>query len=362
MKPFLYALQVLFLVTGLSNCLLDGSFKHRSTSVPDQLDDGWMVSSPAGEGMDPQILEEAYDMFYSDEQFINALALLVVHNGKIVFETYARSPEDRERLHHVQSVTKSVTSLVFGAVRKAGYLDDLDETVASIIPEAFVNVPDKQGITLRHLLTMRSGIAFYNEDFSVEIHVNRPNDPVAHILSKPMYASPGEQFNYRDCDPHLLGAVVKKISGRNLEEWAVENLFSAIGITQYHWLTDPTRISTGAYGLYLKPRDLARIGQFVLQRGVWNTVEVIPSGWIDDSTSRQTDSGRIEYDYGYYWWIVPELNAVTAWGQGGNFIFLVPDKELVTVMISLPDVDDDTVGTVLPEFVPLARLICRSIP
>jgi CubicO group peptidase (beta-lactamase class C family) len=110
--------------------------------------------------MDELLLQEAYRMFYDDGQFYNALALLIVRNGRIVFETYARSPEDRERLHHVQSVAKSITSLVFGIVRDRGYFPNLDAAIASYLPEKFIDAPEKRAITIRHLLTMKSGIAF----------------------------------------------------------------------------------------------------------------------------------------------------------------------------------------------------------
>jgi CubicO group peptidase (beta-lactamase class C family) len=362
MNPSARISIVISLISILAGCLLDDSLKHRHTYVPEQLEDGWEISSPTAEGMDETLMAEAYELFCDKGHYYNALALLVVRNDKLVFETYSRSPEDRERPHHVQSVTKSVTSLVFGIVREAGYFPDLDTACASIMPQAFSGSPDKSGITLRHLLTMRSGIAFDNDDFSVELHIKAPADPVAYILEKPMYAGPGEKYYYRDCDPHLLSALVHHVTGKTLEQWAILHLFPEIGITGYVWLKDPEGTTTGAYGIYLKPRDLARVGQLVLQHGSWNAVEVIPSAWIKESTAFQTETDFPDYDYGYYWWTVPELGAITAWGHGGNFIIIVPEKDLVIVMISLPDVDDDTVGTVLPEFIPLARLIKEACP
>ena len=353
---------VITFISLLTGCLLDGSLKHRNTAVPEQLGDDWEISSPTAEGMDEAFLAEVYDMFYDEGRYYNALALLIVRNGKLVFETYSRGPKDRERLHHVQSVTKSVTSLVFGMVRDAGYFAVLDAPCASFMPEKFAVAPDKSAITPRHLLTMRSGIAFDNDVFSVELHIKSPDDPVTYILGKPMYADPGEKFYYRDCDPHLLSALVSHVTGRTLEQWAKAYLFPEIGIAEYHWLEDPEGTTTGAYGIYLKPRDLARLGQFVLQRGTWNSIEVISSGWVDESTTFQTETGFSDFDYGYYWWTVPELNAFTAWGHGGNSIFIAPAKDLVVVMISLPDVDNDTVGTKLPEFIPLARLITTACP
>jgi CubicO group peptidase (beta-lactamase class C family) len=310
MNPSARIAIVISLIGVLAGCLLDGSFKHRNTCVPEQLNDAWEISSPTAEGMDETLMAEAYELFYDEGRYFNALALLVVRNGRLVFETYPRGPEDRDHFHHVQSVTKSITSLVFGIVREAGYFPDLDATCASILPETFSGCPDKSGITFRHLLTMRSGIAFDNDDFSVELHIKAPRDPVAYILDKPTYADPGERFYYRDCDPHLLSAFVYHVTGQTLEQWALLHLLSAIGITDYVWLVDPAGITTGAYGIYLKPRDLARVGQLVLQGGAWSGVQVIPSGWIMESTAFQTEADLPRFDYGFYWWIVPELGAV----------------------------------------------------
>jgi CubicO group peptidase (beta-lactamase class C family) len=172
-----------------------------------------------------------------------------------------------------------------------------------------------------------------------------------------MYANPGEKFYYRDCDPHLLSSFVGQVTHKTLESWADECLFQQIGIVRYHWEKDPAGATMGAHGLYMKPRDLARFGQLLLQRGWWNGTEVVSERWIERSTMGGGESNLTEYDYGYYWWTLPDLSAVTAWGHGGNFIFVAPDNDLVIVMVSMPDVDDDSVGTTLSEFMPLARVI-----
>ncbi len=357
MKAIILSITVLLLAASLGGCLVDYSLKQPGTSIPEQLDDGWVVSSPMAEYMDGMLINEAYSMFYDEGQFYNALALLILRNGRIVFETYTRSPEDRERLHHVASVTKSVASLVFGIIRGKGYFPDLDAPLASYMPEKFIDAPEKCAITIRHLLTMKSGIDFDNDVFSLEMYVDRPLDPFSYILHKPMYTKPGEKFYYRDCDPHLLSLLVGQVTGKTLESWATEYLFQQIGIVRYHWGKDQAGTTMGAHGLYMKPRDLARFGQLLLQRGCWNGTEVVSEDWIDESTMGRTESSLTEYDYGYYWWIVPELTAVTAWGHGGNFIFVAPEKDLIIVMVSMPDVDDGSIGTTLSEFMPLATVI-----
>jgi len=105
----------------------------------------------------------------------------------------------------------------------------------------------------------------------------------------------------------------------------------------------------GAHGLHLRPRDLAKIGQLVLDHGRWKGQQVVDSSWIAVSTQSQVDT---DYDtepnirnYGYYWWVLPDWQAVEAWGHGGNYVLIVPARNLVIVMTSLPYADDDIVGT-----------------
>jgi CubicO group peptidase (beta-lactamase class C family) len=338
----------------LISCASDSPFKFESSSVPEQLNDGWQVASPEDVNISQEALDTIYSAFVAEDQYFNAISLLVVRNGKLVFETYCRTPRDRDRFGHVQSVTKSVTSLIFGIVRSGGYIESLDKTLYSIMPEQFPPDANKQTITLRHLLTMTSGLAFDNDDFSVEIYADKPNDPIRYILEKPLYADPGAEFYYRDCDPHLISYAIRRLTGRSEEQWAKERLFDPLEIGDYYWDSDHNGTTMGAHGLHLKPRDMAKIGQMVLDHGRWNGSQVVDSTWIELSTEAHiTTQFATEphiYKYGFYWWVVPRWQAFTALGHGGNFIFIVPGKQLVVVMTSMPDVDDDTVGTKLDDF------------
>ncbi len=341
----------------LSACIPDGELKSRNTAVPEALDDGLEIALPSAVGISPDALATAHDMLLSKNAFYNALALLVLRHDRLVFETYTRSPADRDRLHHMQSSTKSFSSLVFGILRGDGYFPNLDATAASLYPEPFEKTPDKKDITLNHLLTMRSGIAFDNDDFSVEMYVDGPSDPLAYILRKPMYAAAGERFYYRDTDPHLISILTGHVTGKSVEDWAEERLFAPLGITEHFWGADEGGNSMGAHGLYLKPRDQVKIGRLILHRGVEDDTPIVPADWLDLATKPQVDPGMASLEYGYYFWRVPTLNGISTWGHGGNFIFAAPDQDVVIVLVSLPDTDDDTVGTTMFEFLPLAQMI-----
>ncbi|MBN2001464.1 serine hydrolase [candidate division KSB1 bacterium] len=206
---------------------------------------------------------------------------------------------------------------------------------------------------------MRSGILFDNDHFSVEIFADKPDDPIRYILNKPMYAAPGEEYFYRDCDPHLLSYAIRRLTGKTLERWAKERLFDPLGIVNYYWVSDHRGTTTGAFGLWLRPRDMAKIGQMILDHGQWQGIQIVDAGWIDISTRKHVKSEfqtePYVYDYGYYWWILPRWNAFTAVGAGGNYIFIMPGKEMVVVMTSTADVDGEKFGQTLPNFEELIR-------
>jgi CubicO group peptidase (beta-lactamase class C family) len=338
----------------LNSCISDEPFKFEGTTIPQQMNDGWQVASPEDVNINQAALDEVYNNFVSEDRFLNSKSLLVVKNNKLVFEAYCRSADDRDRYGHVMSVTKSITSLAFGIVKSEGFIDSLGQRLYDIMPEKFPSDVQKRSITLQHLLTMRSGLSFDNDVFSVEIFADKPGDPIKYILEKPMYAAPGEKYYYRDCDPHLISYTIGRLTGKTLEQWTQEHLFDPLGISDYYWVQDNTGTTAGAFGLWLKPRDMAKIGQMVLDHGLWEDIQIVDSGWVAISTQKQVETENNTepyiYHYGYYWWIIPRWNAISAFGTGGNVIFIMPGKEMVIVMTSMPDVNGDLFNQNLQSF------------
>lgn len=350
----------------LARCIPDDTLKIEFNWEPADIGDGWVTSAPEDQGFSSPALRDAYELFFSERHYVTAISLLVVRHGTLLAEGYCRDLDDRYLTEHTQSVTKSYTSIIFGIVRGDGYFEDLDAPLYDYIPDSFDDDPRKRDITLRHLLTMTSGILFDNDDFAMDLAIDDPADPMAYILAKPMYNQPGQEFYYRDADPHLLGGAVRAATGQTLEEIARERLFEPMGISEWIWEEDSGGNSFGPYGLFARPRDLAKFGQLLLNEGAWNGQQLVPVEWVREATSFQIepDQGNpntAAFDYGFYWWIVPELNAFTASGAGGNFVFVVPAHDLVIVFTAEPDADDDSVGTVLGEFVPLAQMIISAI-
>lgn len=347
----------------LSSCISDAPYKLDSDDfVPEPLEDGWSVANASEHGIPVEPLFLIQEELFSEEQFFNTKSLLIARGGDLIFESYIRDRAHRSSLGHVQSVTKSVTSLLLGKALEQGVIDSLSQPLKSLIPEVFPSNSRKQPITLRHLLTMRSGLDIDNSVFSVRMYVDQPTSPIEYILGLPLYDDPGETFYYRDCDPYLVSYVIGTLTGGTLEQYADENLFRPLGIEDFHWGMDHQGTSMGGHGLHLKPRDLLKLGQLVLNRGEWHGQEIVDQDWIDASTSLQVNTPTTYgWDYGYYWWMVPEWNGFTAWGHGGNFIMVLPDYDMVLVLTSMPDTNDELVGTTLDQFENLIRPLMDTL-
>jgi CubicO group peptidase (beta-lactamase class C family) len=351
---FVAALFALLAVT--AGCFLDQPYKHRNTTVPADLGDGWTISPPAAVGVDPAVLAGIHNEILREDQYFGILGLLIVKDGKLIFETYTRSTEDRDRVHALQSATKSVTSLVLGAARDRGAVPALDTTLCSILGSDCAGLePAKLAITLDHLLTMRSGIAFDNSDFSMEIMVGKPDNPLRYILEKPMYAAPGQQYYYRDADPQLVSYALQRLTGRTLESLGVEYLLRPLGVREYYWDSVPGGASTGAFALHLRPRDFAKLGQLMLDGGRWAGTQLVSSEWCTLATTAKLDVPDSPFKYGYYFWITTTPQAYAFFGHGGQFVLVVPAKNLVAVQVALPDTSGDLSGGKLEDFVELTR-------
>jgi CubicO group peptidase (beta-lactamase class C family) len=237
----------------------------------------------------------------------------------------------------------------------------LDTTLCAILGSSDCTglEPRKLRITLEHLLTMRSGIAFDNADFSMEIMVDKPANPLHYILAKPMYAAPGEQYYYRDADPQLLSYAMQRLSSRTLESLAAEYLFAPMGIADYFWDTVPDGASTGAFALHLRPRDFAKLGQLMLDGGQWAGTPLVSSEWCTLAATAKvlTPDGPPDnpLGYGYYFWVPTTPASYAFCGHGGQYVLVVPAKGLVLVQVALPDSSGEIHGANIMDFIALTQ-------
>lgn len=291
----------------------------------------WVESTPEGVGLQASAVDRAVERM---EAIPRARSLLVVADGRLVTEAGFHGA-GRETLHDVRSVTKSVVGLLTGIAIERGHLA-LDTPVPDVLSDARFR-PEHDAVTVGHLLTMTGGFAWNelsDDDYARWI---RSGAPVGFLLDRPLADTPGTAFTYNSAAVHLLGAAVAEAVGVPLAEFAEEALFAPLGIGPVAWEPSPDGRVNGGAGLDLRARDLARLGQLVLQDGVSGERPVVPSAWTVASTSpsqswRSTYGPLQDYTYGRLWWTLdgPPRGAL-AWGYGGQFVLVVPDRDLVLV-------------------------------
>ena len=332
-------------------------------SAPQQLDD-WETASPEDVGIDAAVLCKITQELAAQGNHAAALpdrrnvhAVLVVRHGKLVFETYAAGkdenwgeplgvvPHDAGTKHDVRSISKSVVSLLFGIALERKLIAGTDVPVMSFFPEyAELKTPKWDKILLRHLLSMTPGYD-WNEDtdwmdpYNTERAMYEAADPYRYILGREVVHKPNARWQYNSGATTLLGAVLKKATGKSLDEFAKEALFDPLPIEDFEWSVLLNGEPDAGGGLRLRPRDTAKIGQLVLNGGTWHGQRVVPEDWVKQSTKpRFVTSWGGGMHYGYQWWLGTSpfgagrtVDWIAAFGLGGQRIFIVPTLDLVVV-------------------------------
>lgn len=276
-----------------------------------------------------------------DEE-IHSVLIADTRSGAPAAEVYYE-PSAAEDKHILNSCTKSFLATLVGIAIDMGYLSSVHSTALNYFQD-FPNAgrdPRRARITLEHLLTMSSGIQWPQSatDNASDRMVASPNW-ITFILEQPMAAEPGTVANYSNGDAHLLSVLLERAVGVPTVEFAREHLFTPLGITDIRWDHDPAGVTIGSATLYLKPRDMAKLGLLYLAEGQWDGHQVVSRDWIRAATKPHTQipSGA-PIDYGYYWWIYPEQARFEAWGGQGQRIACFP--HLQTVVVTTADIDDD---------------------
>ena len=285
-------------------------------------DDGWPVASVNDDKLiDRGALCRMADRLSSTA---NVHAILVARRGKLVFERYFRGSDeipgriygrrvenvtfDADTLHDMKSVSKSVTSLAVGIAIDRGLIGSINDPIFSFFPElSDLRSPEKERIQLLHVLTMSMGLNWveatpatgdFNND---EARMNMAWDPCRYVLGLPVTAPAGEKFFYNTGALRLVSAIIRKATGRPLDEFARVTLFEPLGIAGVEWNRIKGDTDAGG-GLRLRPRDMVKIGQLVLAGGRWNGRQIISKGWIEASTTRKIEATDGQ-SYGYLWWL-----------------------------------------------------------
>lgn len=352
-------LRKLLFLFALWCALAPGGAFAQTTAPPDcgtpaGLPDGWQLATPDAVGLDPAMLCGIGPKFQAWTE-ADVHSVLVIRHGKLVYERYFTGPDERlgrplgtvtfdaTTKHDLRSITKSVVSLVLGIAIGKGQITGVDQPIMPLLPEyADLRSPEKDKITLRDLLTMSQGLA-WNEDLpysnpeNSETQMDDAADPVRFILSRPVETPPGLVFNYSGGSAAIIGRLLRKATGQPIDAIARTELFAPLGITDFEWVPIASGEPAAASGLRLRPRDTAKLGQLVLDHGVWHGKQIVPADWITAATTPHIN-GPLLWFYGYQFWLGRslvhdhEVDWALGLGYGGQRLFIVPALDLVVLV------------------------------
>jgi CubicO group peptidase (beta-lactamase class C family) len=321
----------------LFSCMEDELFKLDYEGFsPKEINDGWLLSTPEEENVSRTKLESVFDVVYREDRFRLIRSVIVARNGKIIAEVYPHDPNDIYKIQNVKSVTKSFTSILTGIALQHNYLESLSQTFSSIFPEYFAKYPEKEGIALGHALTMQTGLQYNDDEHGYHFYFSE--NIIDYILASPLNGPPGTKFFYCDDNPTLVSYAIQREYGKPLSEFADEFLLTPLGITEWKWEASKDGVNFGGSNFYLKPRDMVKFGQMLLQHGSWQNQQIVDSTWVAEAT--KAHYSEMYWAYGYYFWVMNDLKAYDATGHGGQEIIIVPYKNLVVVVTAWPYITD----------------------
>lgn len=348
-------LRTLILALGAVLAICAPAAAQTACGAPGPQADGWQTAEPASVGLDPAALCRLASRFAAWKE-ANVHAVLVARHGRLVFEQYftgsdqqwGRPPADvafgPSVPHDLRSITKSVVSLLVGVGIDKGWVHDIDQPVFSLLPDyADLRTPEKERITLRDLLTMSAGLTWsedlpYSDPKNSETGMDTAADPCRYVLEQPVADPAGTVWTYSGGSAALIACVLRKATGKTIDELARTALFEPLGIAHVEWARYPrTGEPVAASGLRLLPRDTLKFGQLVLDHGAWHGHQVVPAAWVDAAVSPQIN-GPGSVFYGFQFWLGRSLVArrevdwVAGIGYGGQRLFIVPSLDL-TVLI-----------------------------
>ena len=211
--------------------------------------------------------------------------------------------QDARAKHDLQSATKSVVALLVGIAIDRGAIKRVDASVVSFFPTyGDLGDPNKQLITLRDLMTMTGGLSWRYEPYlDMARKTDAAADPYKFVLSEKLMRTPGSWWHYNNGSAELVGGAVQQATGERLDRYAKKTLFDLLQIEDWEWGMMASGNPGASWGLRLRPRDFAKIGQLVLDRGVWHGARIVSADWIAEMTRPRIV--REHFEYGYLWWL-----------------------------------------------------------
>jgi len=367
MKKNLFLFLLIF-ITANSFAQANSSYRN---NIPIQFNDGLQTASLSDVDIDSTKIMELTDSIVSG-YFPNIHSLLILRHGKLVYENYFPGQDEilvfgsdnikqvkgdniglansqKDSLHDLRSISKSFVSACIGIAIAQGRIKNENQNIWHFFPEySYLDTGMKSAITIKDLLTMTSGLAWnevitYMDSANSETQMDQSPDPIKFVLSRKSVDTPGTIWNYSGGNTQLLGAIIKKVSGMEVDDYAREYLFRPLGITNFYWSKFPsTSVRIGApaaaSGLRLSSRDMLKFGLLYMNKGKWKGKQIVPADWVKDSFSSQINRGKPNWDYGYQFWVQSDslkgelLRLEGAVGNGDQRIYFDEVHDLVIVI------------------------------
>jgi len=342
---FILFASVILILSNLAGCGPSAAEFAQIDYTPLPVDD-LKVSTPEDQVLDPELVAELY---LNAADLDTLYGLLVIKNGQLIAEGYFNGGSV-EQHHFMASATKSVTSALVGIALDQDCLSSLDQKMIDFFPEFAnqINDPNKELITIRDLLKMRSGFVWEERTPYMESFFTSGGYWLPFIVDFPLTSDPGTEFGYSNLSSHILSAIVSRACETDLNSFAEEYLFSPINAEVGDWSLDSDSYNYGSHGISLTARDMAKFGLLYLNDGEYDGDQIISAEWINDSLQRYSEnidiSGWIpgitsrygyyrDLGYGYQWWSAKagKHQFYYASGHGGNQIILLDDLNMVIV-------------------------------
>jgi CubicO group peptidase (beta-lactamase class C family) len=295
-------------------------------------------STPEKEGVSSEGINSYLEAVKKNGQDLHSI--MILRHGKVVTEQWFgdNGPDINHVMH---SVSKTFVSTAIGFAVAENRVKVSDKVI-SFFPNDLPEVisPNLADLEIRDLLTMTAG---HNIDPTSDIRASTGSWERL-FLAKPIENKPGEKFIYNSLATYMLSAIIQKVSGEKVVDYLTPRLFRPLGISNPVWSESPTGINSGGWGLYITTEDMARLGQFYLQKGKWEGEQLLPAAWFDEAIAsrinqpavwvkagtRAEDSDYLQ-GYGYQIWRCRH-NAYRADGANGQFIIVIPEKDAVIAL------------------------------
>ena len=296
-------------------------------------------------------------------------SLLIMKDGELVVEQYFRGWSQEEN-HQMQSISKSFTSLLLGDAIDRGFIESVDDPILKYLPKyKSILIGKKEKITIEDLLTMSAGLDWdeHNPSYKHPNNIRRremnSTDSIEFTLSVPSRYVPGEVFTYSGGYVTVVGEIIKNATGAaSLADFAGKSSLSKLCMKNAYWYKQMDGRQNSAGGLYLRPRDMAKVGQIILDNGIWNDQQIIDKEWIEESTTEHISTKGYKWSgYGYLWWSRfynvngKKYKAIAALGLGGQRVIIIKHLNLVVVTTAynfdrFSPVDDMMSKFIIPAF------------